>query len=58
MGSRDSTNEKATKWTSENGPLAKNGTFADAANFAVKNSTVAMVTYIGNYYTCHFLGRN
>lgn len=33
LGSRSATNEKAAKWVSENGPRAKQGTFADAAEF-------------------------
>jgi len=33
MGSRTSTNEKATAWTVKNGDLASNGTFAAAAAF-------------------------
>jgi 8-hydroxy-5-deazaflavin:NADPH oxidoreductase len=33
LGARSATNEKATKWASENGAHAKHGTFADAAEF-------------------------
>jgi len=33
LGGREATNEKATKWVSENGDKAKYGTFEDAAKF-------------------------
>ena len=33
LGSRTATNEKATAWTEQNSPKAKNGTFEDAAGF-------------------------
>ena len=33
LGSRSATNEKAAKWVRENGPHARQGTFADAAEF-------------------------
>jgi len=33
LGSRSATNEKAAKWVSENAPRAKQGTFANAAEF-------------------------
>ena len=33
LGARSATNEKAAKWVSENAPRAKQGTFADAAQF-------------------------
>jgi predicted dinucleotide-binding enzyme len=33
LGARSTTNEKAAKWVSENAPRAKQGTFADAAQF-------------------------
>jgi predicted dinucleotide-binding enzyme len=34
MGSRTANNEKAVKWTNNNGSKASNGTFEDAAKFA------------------------
>ena len=34
MGSRSATNEKAAEWVKNNGALASQGTFADAAKFA------------------------
>jgi predicted dinucleotide-binding enzyme len=46
MGSRTSNNEKAQAWTSRNGALASNGTFAAAAAFGeiVFNCTQGQVT--------------
>jgi 8-hydroxy-5-deazaflavin:NADPH oxidoreductase len=41
MGSRTAGNEKATKWVSENGPKASNGTFADAAS---KSELIVLAT--------------
>jgi len=46
MGSRTATNEKAVAWTSRNGNLASNGTFADAAAFGeiIFNCTTGQVS--------------
>ena len=33
MGSRSAVNDKASKWVTENGENASQGTFADAAQF-------------------------
>jgi hypothetical protein len=46
LGSRSATNEKAAKWVSENAPRAKQGTFANAAEFGeiVFNCTSGQVS--------------
>jgi len=46
LGARTATNEKATKWASENKPRGTHGTFADAAQFGeiVFNCTSGLVS--------------